>query len=204
LTSDEEILENAIPEIERLIKEDWRGARSYLDLRLLIITPNKWLRIYHGDMRLHYEIREFGSIEQLGTGHDMRGGILAFFSRLEGVVREIIQARILGLYLSSAKAEEFDQLLQKVGFNGSLNLLVEWGVIKRSLKNKIDKINGIRNRLAHSWDERDVFYDRKAGIKLKDKIEEFREEAKEVWLELIRIHMKAEVKHLGNLNDLKG
>jgi uncharacterized protein YutE (UPF0331/DUF86 family) len=91
-----------------------------------------------------------------------------------------------------------------VGFNGSLNLLVEWGVIKRSLKNKIDKINGIRNRLAHSWDERDVFYDRKAGIKLKDKIEEFREEAKEVWLELIRIHMKAEVKHLGNLNHLKG
>ena len=155
-------------------------------------------------MRLHYEIREFGSIEQLGTGHDMRGGILAFFSRLEGVVREIIQARILGLYLSSTKAEEFDQLLQKVGFNGSLNLLVEWGVIKRNLKNKIDKINGIRNRLAHSWDERDVFYDRKAGIKLKDKIEEFREEAKEVWLELIRIHMKAEVKHLGNLNDLKG
>jgi hypothetical protein len=146
-------------------------------------------------MKLHHEIIGYGSIEQLET----RGDILAFFSRLEGLVREIVQARILGLFLFSAKAEEFDQILQKVGFNGSIRLLVEWGVIKGSLKKKIDELNGIRNQLAHSWDERDVYFDRKAGIRLRDNIVGFREDAKEVWLELIKIHMKAEIKDIENL-----
>jgi hypothetical protein len=141
----------------------------------------------------------FGSIEQIGKMRDMRGDILAFFSRLEGLVREIIQARILGLFLFPVKAEEFDQILQKVGFNGSIRLLNDWGVIKGNLKKKIDELNGIRNQLAHSWDECDVYYDRKAGIRLKDNIAEFREDAKKVWFELIKIHMKAEVKDIGNL-----
>jgi hypothetical protein len=150
-------------------------------------------------MNLHHELIEFASIEQLGKMRDIRGDILAFFSRLEGLVREIIQARILGLFLLSAKAEEFDKILQKVGFNNSIGLLIEWGVIKGSLRKKIDRLNGIRNQLAHSWDERDVYYDKKAGIRLRDKIVEFRQDAKKVWLELIKIHMKAEAKDIGNL-----
>ena len=129
----------------------------------------------------------------------MTGDIMAFFSRLEGLVREIIQAKILGLFLFSAKAEGFDQILQKVGFNSFITLLVQCGVIKGSLRNKIDKLNGVRNQLAHSWDERDVYYDRKAGTRLRDNIIKFREDAKEVWLELIKVHMKAEVKDIGNL-----
>jgi hypothetical protein len=142
-------------------------------------------------MNTHNELIEFAYIGQLGRGRYIRGDILAFFSRLDGLVREIIQARILGLFLFSAKAEEFDQLLQKVDFNGSIRLLEDWGVIKGSLKNKIDKLNGIRNQLAHTWDERDVYYDRKARIRLRDNIVQFREDAKEIWLELIKIHMKA-------------
>jgi hypothetical protein len=129
----------------------------------------------------------------------MRGDILAFFSRLEGLVREMIQARISGLYLSSAKAEEFDEILQKAGFNNCITLLKDWGMIKGKLRKKIGNLTGIRNRLAHSWDERDVFYDKKARIMLKDKIVEFREEVKEVWLELIKIHRKAEAKEIENL-----
>jgi hypothetical protein len=73
------------------------------------------------------------------------------------------------------------------------------GVIKGSLRKKIDRLNGIRNQLAHSWDERDVYYDKKAGIRLRDKIVEFRQDAKKAWLELIKIHMKAEAKDIGNL-----
>jgi hypothetical protein len=198
LISDEESLDSAIPEIETLIRKNWKEKRD-LDLRLLIITPRQWLRVYNGDMRLNHEIIEFGSIEKLGTGREMRGDILAFFSRLEGLVREMIQARISGLYLSSAKAEEFDEILQKAGFNNCITLLKDWGMIKGKLRKKIGNLTGIRNRLAHSWDERDVFYDKKARIMLKDKIVEFREEVKEVWLELIKIHMKAEAKDIENL-----
>jgi hypothetical protein len=198
LISDEESLDSAIPEIETLIRKNWKEKRD-LDLRLLIITPRQWLRVYNGDMRLNHEIIEFGSIEKLGTGREMRGDILAFFSRLEGLVREMIQARISGLYLSSAKAEEFDEILQKAGFNNCITLLKDWGMIKGKLRKKIGNLTGIRNRLAHSWDERDVFYDKKARIMLKDKIVEFREEVKEVWLELIKIHLKAEAKEIENL-----
>jgi hypothetical protein len=198
LISDEERLDSAIPEIETLIRKNWKEKRD-LDLRLLIITPRQWLRVYNGDMRLNHEIIEFGSIEKLGTGREMRGDILAFFSRLEGLVREMIQARISGLYLSSAKAEEFDEILQKAGFNNCITLLKDWGMIKGKLRKKIGNLTGIRNRLAHSWDERDVFYDKKARIMLKDKIVEFREEVKEVWLELIKIHRKAEAKEIENL-----
>jgi hypothetical protein len=198
MSSDEGRLDSAIAEVMTLIRKSWKDKRL-LDLHLLIITPNQWLRVYDGEMKLHHEIIGVGSIEQLGKMRDIRGDILAFFSRLEGLVREIIQARILGLFLFSAKAEEFDQVLQKAGFNGSIRLLVEWGVIKGSLKKKIDKLNGISNQLAHSWDERDVYYDGKAGIRLKDNIAEFREDAKEVWLELIKIHMQAEIKDIENL-----
>jgi hypothetical protein len=198
LTSDEEILENAIPDIEKLIRKNWKENKD-LDLQLLIIMPRQWLRVYNRNMKLHHEILEFGSIEQLGRGREIRGDILAFFSRLEGLVREMIQARILGLYLSSTEVEEFDQILQKAGFNNCITLLKEWGMIKGNLKKKIADLIGIRNRLAHGWEDRDVYYDKKAGIKLIDKIVEFREEAKEVWLELIKIHMKAEAKDIGNL-----
>jgi hypothetical protein len=137
-SSDEETLNSVIPEIMSLIRKNWKDKSNPLfsELRLLIITPSQWLRVFNGDMKLHHEVIEFASIEQLGKRPYIRGDILAFFSRLEGLVREIIQARILGLFLFSAKAEEFDQILQKVGFNNSIRLLVEWGVIKGSLQNK--------------------------------------------------------------------
>jgi hypothetical protein len=57
-----------------------------------------------------------------------------------------------------------------------MSILVEWGVIKGNPKKKINRLNGIHKNLAHSWDERDVYY----RIRSKDKIVEFREEAKEV------------------------
>jgi hypothetical protein len=53
-------------------------------------------------------------------------------------------------------------------------------VIKGILKKKINRLNGIHKSLAHSWDERDVYYNWKNRIRSKDKIVEFREEAKEV------------------------
>ena len=178
-----------------VIRKNWKDNPAYSNLRLLIITPNQWLRDYNGDMKLHFEVREFSSMERLAK----RGDILDFFSKLEVLVKEIIQARIFGLFLFSTKADEFEQVLQRAGFYNYLRLLEDWGIISGSLRNKIGKLNKICNQLAHSWDERDVYYDRKAGIRLRDNIVEFREEAKKVWLELIKVHMKAEVKDRENL-----
>ena len=75
-------------------------------------------------------------------------------------------------------------------------------MIEGSLKDKIDRLNGVRNHLAHSWSERDVYYKKNTEnkrIRLLDNIEEFRKDAKEVWLELIKIYMQAEVKDIGHL-----
>ena len=61
-----------------------------------------------------------------------------------------------------------------------MSLLVEWGVIKGILKKKVNRLKGMHKSLAHSWDERDVYYNWKDRIRLKDKIVDFRREAKEV------------------------
>ena len=122
-----------------VIRKNWKDNPAYSNLRLLIITPNQWLRDYNGDMKLHFEVREFSSMERLAKRGD-------------------IQARIFGLFLFSTKADEFEQILQRAGFYNYLRLLEDWGVISGSPRNKIGRLNKIRNQLAHSWDDSEVYY----------------------------------------------
>lgn len=154
--------------------------------------------MYDGNLNGHKELLGESFLERLVS----RGDILDYFSKVEFLVREIIQARILGLFLFSAKVEEFDQILQKAGFYGCIRLLDDWGMIGNNLRGKIDRVNGVRNQLAHSWSERDVYYKKNAEnkrIRLSDNLEEFMKDAKEVWLELIIIYMQAAVKDIGRL-----
>jgi len=137
MSSDEERLDSAIPEIMEIIRKNWVGNPAYSDLRFLIITPNQWLRVFNGDMTLHFEVKEFASMEKLAK----RGDILDFFSKLEVLVKEIIQERILGLFLFSTKADQFEQILQRVGSYNILRLLNDWEVISDSLRDKIGRLN---------------------------------------------------------------
>ncbi len=192
MPSDEETLRAAIPDIMRLIRKDWS---SFLDLRLLIITPSQWLYVHNGRMEPHFELIEGAMIDRIGRArHLVRGDAIDFVSKLESLVREIIQAKILGLF--SPKVQEFDDILKKVPFDGCIKLLIKWKVIEGDLKSKVEDLKNVRNHLAHSWSERDVLY---KNISLYDNIEEFRKDAKEVWLRLIEIYMKDEVKDLGIL-----
>jgi hypothetical protein len=95
-------------------------------------------------------------------------------------------------------------MLQRVGFNGRIGLLMDWDVIEGNLKSKIERLNGVRNQLAHSWSEQDVYYKFEGKhIRLNESLDQFRIDAKEVWVEvwveLIKIYMQAEVKDLGRL-----
>ena len=95
-------------------------------------------------------------------------------------------------------------MLQRVGFNGCIGLLMDWDVIEGNLKSKIERLNGVRNQLAHSWSEQDVYYKFEGKhIRLNESLDQFRIDAKEVWVEvwveLIKIYMQAEVKDLGRL-----
>ena len=69
--------------------------------------------MYDGNLNGHKELWGESFLQRVSS----RGDILDYFSKVESLVREIIQARILGLFLFSEKVEQFDQLLQKVGFN---------------------------------------------------------------------------------------
>jgi hypothetical protein len=195
LLSDAEVLDDALPKIEGLVQQKWR---AFPELRLLIITPTHWLRVYDGNLNGHREVFGESFLERLSG----RGDILDYFSKVESLVREIIQARILGLFLFSTTVDEFDQILQRVGFYNCIRLLVDWKMIGKNLKDKIDEVNKVRNQLAHSWSEHDVYYKKNAenkSIRLFDNINEFRKDAKVVWLELIKIYMQAEVKDIGRL-----
>jgi hypothetical protein len=74
--------------------------------------------------------------------------------------------------------------------------------LDRYLKNNINKITGVPNHLAHSWSEKEVFYDKDNNgnpVTIIENIRKFREDAEHVWVSLVKIYMKLEVKYLGRL-----
>lgn len=202
MSSDEETLNNAIPDIQRLVEENWLSSDSASDLRLLIMTPSKSLYVSNGQFELNTQRIEDAMTYQLTGPQLTRGNILDFFSKLEVLVNEIVQANILGLF--SPKVREFDQVLSKVDFVDKVDLLVKWKVINNNLKKKIDDLRKVRNYYAHSWSESDTIPsykkdDKGNPISLRDNIENFRKDSRVVMLGLIEIYMKEEVKHLGIL-----
>jgi hypothetical protein len=126
-----------------------------------------------------------------------RGDIINFFSKLEFLVNELIQARILGLF--SEKAYDFDLLLEHIDFSGRIALMKKWGIINNKEKNKITEIASVRNQLAHRWNEREVLYGKDSdgnGITIIKNIKKFREDAEQVWMNLINKY-KEEEKQIG-------
>jgi hypothetical protein len=194
MSADEEQLHNIIPKIQDLVRQKWQ---SFPDFRLLIITSTEWLRVYNTQMDLHTEFVELAFIRKLKPE---RGQILDFFSKVESLVRELIKAKFLGLF--SEQSNEFDGLLQKLDFAGGIELLLAWGTIDGHLKDNINRITGVRNQLAHSWSEKEVFYgkdDKGNRVPLIKNIIKFREDAEHVWVSLVKIYMKSEVKYLHRL-----
>ncbi len=152
MSTDEQRLHNIIPKMQELIQAKWL---SFPDFRLLVITPVEWLRVFNNQMELHTEFVELAFIRKLKPE---RGQILDFFSKMESLVGELIKAKFLGLF--SEQSNEFDDLLQKLNFARCIELLLTWGTIDGHLKNDINRITSVRNQLAHSWSEKEVFYGR--------------------------------------------
>src|SRR5579863_2701230 len=100
--------ESIIPEIERLVQKNRDKLDDKLgELRLFIITPNKWLRVYKGHFERYQASAQLSFIRNLRPD---RAYILNLFAKLEFITNEFIQARFLGLF--SEKAYEFDDLLE--------------------------------------------------------------------------------------------
>ena len=68
--------------------------------------------------RKRRELLELSFIKKLTPS---RGVILDFFSKIESLVREMIQARILELF--SEQGYEFDDLLQRISLQDCIDIL---------------------------------------------------------------------------------
>ncbi len=183
--------------IERLWKLVDEKIDQIPDLCVFLITEQKWLRVYKGHMEMSTQLEESSFIRNLKPE---RGAIINFFSKLEFLVNELIQARILELF--SEKAYDFDLVLECIDFSDRLGLLKKWGMISGNEVDKISKISSVRNQLAHRWSEKEVSYGKDSTGKkhsISDNIEKFKEDAEKVWKTLISKYMIEEERYVGRV-----
>ena len=187
-------LDNNIERLWKLVDEKINQSPN---LRIFLITKNQWLRVYNGHIEKSVQLEELAFIRNLKPE---RGNIIDFFSKLEFLVNELIQAKMLGL--SSEKAYDFDLVLECIDFSDRPWLLKEWRTISGSEMEKIKNISSVRNQLAHRWSEKEVSYGKDiAGktLSISDNIQKFRDNAEKVWMNLISRYMIEEEKHIGRV-----
>jgi hypothetical protein len=139
-------IEDKIDEVDRLI-----GKQKDLlkDLRLFLLSPNQWMRVYKGRSEKYEQFQEHIFIRGLGAE---RGKILNVFSKIEFLINEIIRAKVLGLY--SPQAYILDDILEYVDLSFRIKLLKKWKLIDGKMVQLISDITKVRNELAHRWNER--------------------------------------------------
>ena len=177
--------------IERL----WGLVNEKIDqipnLRIFLITEHQWLRVYKGHVEKPIQFEELTFIRNLKPE---RGAIINFFSKLEFLVNELIETKMLGLF--SEKAYDFDLLLEYIDFSRRVMLLKKLGMINNNEAEKIGAIANVRNQLAHRWSEKEVSY---GNGSISDNIQKFRDDTEKVWMNLISKYMIEEEKHIGRV-----
>ena len=135
--------------IEELIENH---KENLSNVRLLMITPKRWLRLYKGDISMStQDIDElFSQLQQID-----RGRILDICAKMEFLVNEMIQTQVIGYDLS--RSYKLDAILENVPFAARLYMLKEWGLFQGyddGVFHKIKNVMDVRNRLAHQWSRR--------------------------------------------------
>lgn len=174
-----------------------RLAYDVPDLRLFLITPSQWLRVYKNKIEKFENLKELHFVRGLKP---KRGELLNYFAKLEFLVNELFQARFLGLL--SEKAYEFDDLLEFVDFSYKIRLLKKWKILSNNQVERISELFKVRNQLAHRWNEYEVSYGKDKGgnrLSITQNVEEFKADAEKIWVELIEIYMKEQEKGKGLL-----
>ena len=121
--------------------------------RLFLITDKSYIRIYYGIITSSWTAEEFYEIRSLRLE---RGEILELFSKLEFIVNELIQLKILGA--NSDKGKNLDDILENVDLFSRIRLLNKWGIIDKSVNGKLMHVKQVRNGFAHAWGKEEVRY----------------------------------------------
>lgn len=197
-------MEEKITELVNLVSDN---PKFSLHLRLLWITETEIIRIYYGRCSTSVYAKDYGFTKDLTYSSipgETRGKVLALFSKLEFLVNELIQFKLLGF--NAPNGEKLDDLLAEVTFDRKIGLLKEWGFIDKELRGKIKKITDLRNDLAHEYDIRGVFYphDKKQDerFKLKKVFDKFKNDIEIVWKSLIALYQEKQHAFGGELDAL--
>jgi hypothetical protein len=172
-------IEGKIMELEGILRNQ---KEKWPNLRLFLITPNIWLRLYHGNLETQHQLQEHAIIRGLKP---QRGDILDIFSKIEFLVNELIQAKILGLF--SPDAPFLEDVLENVDLFSRIKLLQQWGIIDNKLCGMTMNLKQVRNGLAHKWKESEVNY---KGKKITQSFVQFKHDLEEVWIGLVGAYMK--------------
>jgi hypothetical protein len=138
--------------MRKLMKLYDEHKSSFTNVRMLFLTEREFIWLYYGNCS-----QEFFSEDYIVRVLPLdRGKILEWFSKLELVINELIQLQLLGF--NSEHAEELDILLGRLNIWSKAGLLKKWNIIDNDLFDKLMKINQVRNKFAHVWDEKEVMY----------------------------------------------
>jgi hypothetical protein len=173
-----------LEEIQKLIFEHRKNLPE--NLKLLIITENEIIRVYKGMI----EASSFD--DKLAIPKNLkceRGDILDIFSKLEFIINELINLKVLGP--NSEKSIMFDNILESINFPTKLRLLKDWGIIDNRLIRLIEKTRRVRNALAHKWS---IFEVRFNNRPLRDTFEDFRNDMTSIWEQIIDIYQNEQEK----------
>ncbi|MGC1121348.1 MAG: hypothetical protein WBA22_09660 [Candidatus Methanofastidiosia archaeon] len=166
-------------EIDRLTEVCMRAKRFPKNLRLFLITKDRYIRLLNGKAEV-FMSSEFGVARHMRFE---RGYILDFFSKLEFFINELIRLKLIGF--DSERDFMLDDILENVDLFSRIRLLEKWNVIDGSLTNELMQAKNVRNGFAHVWDKNEVKY---RGGSLKDKFPEFTEDMVSIWKKLILVY----------------
>ena len=94
-------------EVEIICKQ--MDKSNWNNLNFFLVTHNRWLRMYYGNLEISEQFKEYTLIRDLKLS---RGAILDIFSKIEFIVNKILEAVLLGLY--SPNSRMFEEMLESI------------------------------------------------------------------------------------------
>ena len=172
---------------EKELQEAFSNMKIPEDIRLFMITEKMYVRIYLGKVTWKLLLEEFEFVRKLRCE---RGEILDLFSKMEFMVNELIQLKMLGA--NSEEAEKLDDVLAYVDFFSRLRLLRKWGVLENKTVEMVNQTKQVRNGFAHAWGTEEVLYKEKP---IEENFENFKKDMEEIWGSLVGIYSVEQKKY---------
>lgn len=148
--------------------------------KLFIVGTRRYLLVYEGILSNGWARHDFGYIVPRRLE---RGRTLDAFSKIELIVNEIIEAKVLN---NNGNKRDFEDLTEKISLAQKLQLLRKWGLISQKTLGKLHKLKNVRNVLAHSWHIKNAVYGKDKT--LKNNFPQFQEDIKEIWKKLVNVY----------------